>query len=128
MLDSRVPCLRRHRSLQATHLEPRALQPIRNEIEEVNKLAEDETLGRRVLQPEIAQLLDERLDLGRRPPRVQVQPPEYALPCGRQILLEFERRRVQVDRQRQMAHRAAGLQVMVSMRTEKRSPGPPDAR
>jgi hypothetical protein len=27
-----------------------------------------------------------------------------------------------------MAHRAAGLQMMVSMRTEKRSPGPPDAR
>jgi hypothetical protein len=27
-----------------------------------------------------------------------------------------------------MAHRAAGLQMMVSMRTEKRSPGPPDVR
>ena len=46
-----------------TYSEPSLLQPVRDEVQEVDELAEDNALSRRILLPEVAELLYESLDL-----------------------------------------------------------------
>lgn len=73
--------------MNVAHFEARSLEAISNQVEEVDELAEHQALRRGVLHAQVAQLLDERLDLGRRPPCVQVETPEDPLARIGQILL-----------------------------------------
>ena len=101
-------------SLTATYCEPSLLQPICGEIQKVHELAEHKTFGGRVLLPEVAELLDERLDLRRRPPLVQVQPAEDTLTlCDG--LVQLEGRRLKVNGERDVTNRACRLQGSVSI-------------
>ena len=82
VLDRRITSLRAHRALQTTdlqiprkhvgltttmtrtqnphtHREPGSLEPIRNQIQKVDKLTKHDALRSRVLSPEISQFLDE---------------------------------------------------------------------
>ena len=60
----RLHSLDRHHR-RGTHREARLLQPICDEVQEVNELAEHEALRSRILLPQVAQLLDEGFDLRR---------------------------------------------------------------
>ena len=115
VLDRRITSLRAHRALQTTdlqiprkhvgltttmtrtqnphtHREPGSLKPIRNQIQKVDKLAEHDALRRGILQPEIAQLFHEGLDLRRGSPIIQIQPTEDTLPSRDSALFNLHRR------------------------------------
>lgn len=73
MLDGSIACLWTHRTFKTAHSKARLLQPKSDEVEEIDKLAEDDALRRRVLLAEIAELFNEGLDLCRRAPLVEVK-------------------------------------------------------
>ena len=59
MLNGSVTRLWTHGTLQAADGKSSLLQPIRNQIQEIHKLAKNNALCRRVLSLEIGELLDE---------------------------------------------------------------------
>ena len=99
MLDRSIPSLGRHRTLKPTNRKPSFLQPKRNQIQKVDKLAEHDALRRSILQPEVAQLFHKSLNLRRGSPIVQIQPTEDTLPSRDSALFNLHRRCFQVDRQ-----------------------------
>ena len=100
-----VPSLWSHVTLQPGNLEPSQLQSSRNEVEETRKLAKDQTLDAVVLRLELAELLDERLDLCRRAPLARVDALEHALPRLRDLCVGLG---VEVNRERDVAYGALG--------------------
>ena len=84
------------------------MQPERDEVQEVDKLTENDALRGRILHPEVTELLNQCLDLRRRPPFVEVEAAEDALAdfCG---IFELQSRSFQVDGKSNVADRAGGL-------------------
>lgn len=130
MLDGGISRLRTHGTLQPADLQrkrqqlcqkftkevwtyhkARPLQPKRDQIQEVHKLAKHDAFRRRFLPPQISQLLHQRLDLRARPPCVNVDPSENTLPRRSDgiILFQFECRTFQVDGEWQMTDWTLGL-------------------
>ena len=98
---------------RTTYCETSLLQSVGYQIQEVHKLAEHDAFGSRVLLAEVTEFLDEGLDLRRRPPLVEIKPPEYALTlCGR--FIEFESRGLEVDGEGNVADRTCGLDGRVN--------------
>lgn len=120
MLDRSIPSLWAHRPFEATHIKPGLLKPERDEVEEADELTEHNALRCSILQSKVAQLLDKGLDLGRRPPRVEVEPAQDTLSSGYYTLLNFHCRRLEIDGKWKMAYWAIGfLQVAVSQYAKK---------
>ena len=110
VLDGCITGLRTHGTLKTTYLlqgqlvmsselafdrtysEPSLLQPVRDEVQEVDELSEDNALSRRILLPEVAEFLYESLDLRRGTPLVQVKTTEDALADLHVLILQLERR------------------------------------
>jgi hypothetical protein len=116
--------------MNASYHKPRTLEPESDKVKEVDELTENDALRRGILvsgsatnyrgfqgesnlATKITELLDESLNLGRRTPRVQVQPSEYTL-TGRSISLDLKSRGFEVDRERHVAHRTRRLQGLRS--------------
>jgi hypothetical protein len=108
LLDRPVACLWCHGPLQPRYLVTSKLKSAVNEVEERRVLAKDERLDRPVLSPELAQLLDERLDLGARPPLARVNAIQHSLSCTRRGA--FDCRRIEVNRDWQVADWTIRLQ------------------
>jgi hypothetical protein len=86
------------------------LQLESDQVEEVDKLAENEALRRRVLLSQITELLNERFNLRRRFPGVDVKSAQHPL-TGGHVFRQLKRGRFEVDREGQMTDRAGRLRA-----------------
>jgi hypothetical protein len=86
------------------------LKPVCNQIQKVNELAEDEGFCGRVLHAQIAELLDEGLDLRRGSPRFQVKTTKDTLACGTDIFLQIDGRPFEVNGEGEVTYWALRLQ------------------
>jgi hypothetical protein len=71
------------------YVEACSLQSESNQIQKIHKLAENDALCRSILRTKGAELFDQRLNLRRGPPIIEVQPSKNTLPGGRHIFFEF---------------------------------------
>ena len=92
-----------------TNREACSLQPVRDQVEEVDKLTEDDALGRRILLAQVAELLDQSLDLRRGAPLVEVEPAENALTRLHLLFIDLNSGCLEVDGERDVTDRAGGL-------------------
>jgi hypothetical protein len=68
VLNGRITLLRSHATLQTTNVESRTLKTECNQVQEGDKLGEDERLDGAVLAAQSLKLLDKSLELRRRLP------------------------------------------------------------
>ena len=128
MLNSGVTRLRAHRPLEPANLKPArhhqptfelmkgtdfyrkasTLQPERDQVQEVDKLAEHDALRGRVLIAQIAQLFYERFYFRTRSPRIDVQTAKDALARGGGQF-QLQGRCLEINCEGEMTNRASRL-------------------
>lgn len=101
-----VTSLGGHVALQTCDLEAGELESSSDEVEEAGELGEDQALDGRVFGLELAELFDERFDLGRGSPFARVDLLQHALPRLDEFLVRVL---VEIDGDGQMADGALGL-------------------
>lgn len=102
-----------------TYIEARALQSERDEVQEINELAEYDALGRRILVAQFRKLFNQRLNLGRGSPCINIESTEDALPRSRSGFIELKGRCFKVDGECHMTHRTFGLSHLEKCTTAK---------
>lgn len=100
--------------MKVPYIEAGLLQPVCDEIQKVDELAKHDALRGCVLPSEIAQLLNQGLDLRRRAPLVEVQSAENTLTRLHFLLVNLNCRCFQVDGESEMTHGASRLRIRVS--------------
>jgi len=109
VLNGCVSGLRGHRSFETAYIEPGSLEPKGNQVQKVDKLAEHDAFCRRVLETQVRQLFDQRLNFGGRCPSIEVEPSKDTLTTFDDFCVKLYSRSFEVNRQGNVANRTRWL-------------------